>query len=206
MEKSPQDRYGSTQELIVHLEQYLAVTVKQNYRARLLMYLQTEGLISADETQATLDPAMIGESLGRVPLVRIKRRSRWIITLLLLIILSCPLLGFITWKLITPDARGQSLKIRHCVPIRKQGTGHLKVSAHPWARVEINGKVSGTTPFDQPLPLLPGKYRIRLLNPYFETVEREVTISRNKVYNLTAVLKQRDEGASGAKTTSDAVP
>ena len=68
--------------------------------------------------------------------------------------------------------------------------GFLQVLAQPWAHVEIDGEQRDATPH-QPLPLAPGRHRVRLTNPYgFETVEREVTISPGKVLTITVVLQR----------------
>ena len=46
MAKSPRDRYNSTQELMGVLELYLAEHVNLNYRARLLLFHQQQGVLS----------------------------------------------------------------------------------------------------------------------------------------------------------------
>ena len=54
-------------------------------------------------------------------------------------------------------------------------SGLLKIHVTPWADVQIDGTVVGTTPF-RPLSLRPGSYVIRLLNPDYRPLLRKVTI------------------------------
>ena len=72
--------------------------------------------------------------------------------------------------------------------------GYLHVLAHPWARVEVDGSVLGTTPFAEPLALPPGKHTVVLTNPYFEPVKRTVTIARGEVLRIVEVLKRSGAG------------
>jgi serine/threonine-protein kinase len=68
--------------------------------------------------------------------------------------------------------------------------GFLRVLAHPWAHVEIDGKQLRTTPVDAPIPLAPGKHIVRLVNPFFEAYETEVEIASKKVTSLTRALRR----------------
>jgi len=199
MQKTPQDRYGSTQELVIALEQYLAVTVNQNYRARLLMYLREASVLSDDETSATLHPALIGDYLGKAPSLRMKRQVRWPLTLLALL-LTVVSLGAVVFIQLQTYGHGRNPQSSLACPEPVQaGEGFLRVLAHPWARVEIDGKIETTTPFDKPLALTPGRHKVRLTNPYFESIEREVVIKKGEIASLTETLQR-------SVTPSDAGP
>ena len=193
LEKDASDRFSSTQELVVALEQNLAATVNQNYRARLLVYLKDRQILSQDETMATLHPALIGEYLGRIPLMKLRRRARTRImaaaAALLAIIIGVA--GY-WWLARRPDPLAHAT-VDPCKPggAAVEGLGFLRVLAHPWAQVEVDGKPRVTTPFHHPIPLSPGRHRVRLLNPYFETVDREISVEKDKVATITEVLKRR---------------
>jgi serine/threonine-protein kinase len=192
LEKQVQDRYGATQELIVALEQLLAASVDQNYRARLLVFLREQGVISADETQATLHPALIGDRLGRPPPLKIKHRHRWPVGLAIMLLLTAPLVAVLAWRHIA-QGREQILQVPAKACPRSQPrrpVGYLRVLAYPWARVEIDAKIRGTTPLEKPLPVTVGRHRVRLLNPYFKTVAKEVEIVRDATVTMTEVLQR----------------
>jgi hypothetical protein len=199
MEKAPEDRHGSTQELVVQLEQYLAATVNQNYRARLLMYLKELEVVTHDETQATLHPAMIGEYMGKVPLLRLRRRTRRaVLAMLAVLVLALPAGAFIYWRFFRELPPRMSVAVQPCTPVPgKEELGYLRVVASPWATVAIDGKQVATTPFDQPLPVEPGVHKVKLSNPYFETIEREVKVERDKVVTLEEILTRSSTPAAG---------
>jgi len=204
LEKEADDRYGSTQELVVALEQYLAAMVQQNYRARLLVYLRDQQVLSPDETEATLHPAMIGEYMGRVPLFRVRRRMRAQILLLFLLFLVVPAGMAAYWYFLLRPAEQAEVSFRPCLPVTvDRNAGFLRVLAYPWARVEVDGKEQATTPFEKPLVLNVGRHRITLQNPYFETVEREVEIVKDQVVSITVVLKRTTPASTDAAPPPD---
>jgi serine/threonine-protein kinase len=190
MQKLPEDRYGSTQELVIALEQYLAVTVNQNYRARLLMFLREEGIVTPDETNATLHPALIGDYLGKAPRIRIRHRARWPLAALALLVTVTALAAMVVAELRHRRQRSPSQPDPACRAVASiPEMGHLRVLAHPWARVEIDGKTETTTPFDTPIPLTPGKHTVRLTNPFFEPIQEEVIITPRRLSVLTKTLR-----------------
>jgi len=189
MQKLPDDRYATTQELVIALEQYLASHVNQNYRARLLMFLQEQGVFSNDETSATLHPALIGDYLGKVPRLRIRSRARWPLALGAVAI-TFAALGAITISELRSRALVAQGRSPACVTAAPVAPGFLRVLAHPWAHVEVDGKQLRTTPVEAPIPLAPGKHIVRLVNPFFEAYETEVVISSKKVTSLARALRR----------------
>ena len=191
MEKDPQDRFGSTQELVITLEQFLASHVNLNYRARLMLFLKEHGMISEDQVKSVLHPAMIGSFMGRVPRVRIRRRTLYYLgaaaAAALLAVLVCVVVLVLEIKRVKSIKPPEPIRIR--VPVENP-TGKLRVVAIPWARVEINGKVLATTPMDRALVLPVGTHKIRLLNPYFETEQRQITIAKDQTEALTVALRR----------------
>jgi len=188
MAKLPDDRFASTQDLVIALEQYLASQVNQNYRARLLVYLKEQCIFSDDETKATLHPALIGDYLGRRTRLRIRRRARWPLALLALAV-TLSAVGVIVHSEVR---RRRQLRIPPpaCVAQKVAEEGFLRVLAHPWAHVEVDGKPERTTPFETPIPLKPGKHLVRLTNPFCESVEEEISITGKKVTVITHALRR----------------
>ncbi len=75
----------------------------------------------------------------------------------------------VTRRLKVRIPRGRTL--RRSVSVRP---GLLKLSIQPWAEVYVDGKRMGTTPI-APLPVAPGRHRVRLVNPDLG-VERTVRV------------------------------
>ena len=203
MAKSADDRYDSTQDLVIALEQYLAVHVKQNYRARMVVYLKDEELLSNDETVATLHPALIGHEYagGRFRLRR-SRNLKLPLAIALLGIAGGAALGMFVGRM-DKRAGAQSdpnlTRVQVCADVKTPAKkGLLQVLAQPWAHVAINGEQRETTPHP-PIALEPGRYTVTLTNPYgFEQIETEVTIESGKLATITRVLERANTPATKA--------
>ncbi len=64
--------------------------------------------------------------------------------------------------------------------------GYLQFVVDPWAEVEIDGQHVFTTPRAAAVPLSPGLHYVKLKNPYYVEVDREVRI----VTGETQVLEE----------------
>lgn len=67
--------------------------------------------------------------------------------------------------------------------------GGLFVNCSPWAEVWIDGRQRETTPLADPLVLPPGRYRLELRHPNFQSLIRDITIKAARVESLTVALK-----------------
>src|SRR5262249_61690810 len=65
MQKLPRDRWRSTQDLVLALERFLARRVDMNYHARLVQFLKNTGVVTAEEAQQYLPPALAGNGSTR---------------------------------------------------------------------------------------------------------------------------------------------
>ncbi|MCB9557294.1 MAG: serine/threonine protein kinase [Deltaproteobacteria bacterium] len=196
MKKKPGDRFGSAQELVISLEQYLATRVAHNYRARLVLFLREHEIVSSDESIATLHPALIGA--GRQASIRVaRRRPRFLSTILLFLALAFGLAGGIVVAPLlrsSASAFSSSRTPKTVVVKPAPAPGQLNVLVRPWAHVEINGVQRETTPHP-PIPLAPGRYRVRLTNPYgFTPVEEVVEIQSGKQRTLEVALRRETPG------------
>jgi serine/threonine-protein kinase len=67
--------------------------------------------------------------------------------------------------------------------------GVLQLRILPWAEVSIDGRVVGTTPIPrQSLPS--GRHTLRLVNPRYEPVEREVHIRPGETLRVEVNLER----------------
>lgn len=201
MRKMPDDRQSSTQELVVELEQYLAGHVHTNYRARLVLFLKDQGVITDDETTAMLHPALIGGEPvrrgGRAPRRRGTGLPGGTTVLLLLLALSGGVAA--GWygqeRLVAPPP---SQPNAFCPPASKEtkAMGRLLVRVHPWAHVKVDGKRLATTPVARPVFLPVGKHRVVLENPYYKARELEIEIRKNRDTLIAERLERADADRS----------
>ena len=60
MQKRKEDRFKSTQDLVLALERFISKRVEMNYHARLVLFLRDKGIITQEEADAQLHPAIAG--------------------------------------------------------------------------------------------------------------------------------------------------
>lgn len=62
--------------------------------------------------------------------------------------------------------------------------GYLECQVYPWSEVYINGQKKGVTPFQKPIKLEEGNYRLKLVNPQYKEIETEIKILRKDTLKL----------------------
>jgi len=67
--------------------------------------------------------------------------------------------------------------------------GYLICLASPWAEVYINDQYKDTTPFEKPILLSPGKYKVRFKNTSFQDIIREVNVRSKDTTTLVVTFK-----------------
>lgn len=200
--KVPQDRYGSAQELVIALEHYLATRVSTNYRARLVTFLREHEVITADETSAMLHPALVGDNStagtgSRKAAVKSRGVRAWLLALFTLAVGAAG--GWLLAQRLPAELLGIT---RHTVPsvqvespAESDPPGYLRVLAHPWAHIRVDGAPQATTPFAEPIELEPGTHTVMLENPYFEAQTHQIVIRQRETSVLTAALKRSPQGS-----------
>ncbi len=79
-------------------------------------------------------------------------------------------------------------KIRKDVP--EFNKGYLKVNVYPWAHVFIDETVKITTPYSDLIELKPGIHRVLVKNPDFPEIEKSIKISSGETLTLNINLKK----------------
>ncbi len=193
LQKRKQDRWRSTQDLVLSLERFISRRVDINYHAQLVLFLRDLKVITVEEADAQLHPAVAGGY--RQPS------------------LPGPLQGHEVRRLTTVQggvlaAMGLLLAFLHTsqigvaapppVPIAQRpmapdpaAMGDLRVLVDPWAEVWIDGKHVDTTPTAKSLPLVEGEHRLELRNPYYSTQIRKVSIKRGVTATLHIQLAHK---------------
>jgi len=173
MEKLPRDRWRSTQDLVLALERFLGRRVEMNYHARVVLFLKNQGVISPEEAEQYLNPALgsasgtaiaPSQSVARALIRRVVTAQAMIVaamTLMVGIIHLAPMGA-------DPDALASAPP-----PSPK---GYVRVVANPWAYVLIDGEQKAVTPFAEPLEVGAGRHRVLVKNDYFEEMAREVDV------------------------------
>ena len=64
----------------------------------------------------------------------------------------------------------------------------LRILCQPWARVFVDGKEMGTTPFAEAIELSAGEHEIILLNPKFPPITETITLKAGEEYPLSINL------------------
>ena len=81
-----------------------------------------------------------------------------------------------------------------------EGRAFLRVVAHPWAHVIVDGQEVEITPFARPIPLTPGSHYVRLEHPNAPVERRtiELTPGETRLLDVTLKVSSPSASASGA--------
>ena len=188
MEKMPANRYPTTQALIDDLQDFLAARVPINHNARLVMYLREVGTVSdekASEILAASEPNRVRRATGDRNVVL----HNWLVQAALL----CAILGgggaiqAASGRLSGDPDRFAAETGAPVVPLR---AGRVRFLVDPWAHVLIDGQHILTTPSEERVALSPGRHFVRLENPFFLSVEREVWVREAETETVEVVLEE----------------
>jgi hypothetical protein len=172
LEKQPRDRWRSAQHIVMALERFLAKHVEMNHHARLVLFLRAQNVITELEAEEYLNPAGLGGTSLAGPTnmqARHAVRTRVVAHAVTLGMLAL-MLGLIHVAPLGATPETQTV-------IQKEGVGFVRVHAYPWARVSIDGKAYGATPFAEPIELGEGKHTIEFVHDWYEPVEVQVEVA-----------------------------
>jgi serine/threonine protein kinase len=62
--------------------------------------------------------------------------------------------------------------------------GFLNCNVYPWGKIYINGQYKGLTPLKEPIRLIPGIHRLRIMNPKYKEYEKEIHIYKKDTLNI----------------------
>jgi serine/threonine-protein kinase len=185
MEKRKDDRYKSTQDLVLALERFISKRVEMNYHARLVLFLRDQKVITDEEADAQLHPAVAGGyskpalpgPLGWAGLRRLASAQAAILGALAVIIafLHASQIG-------APPVQAA------VAPPPPPPPGFVRVLVRPWAEVYVDGRLVETTPFSKALAIPEGVHRLDLKNPYFATETRKLVVKRGATETVKVVL------------------
>src|SRR5450755_2048787 len=167
LEKQPRDRWRSSQHMVMALERFLAKHVEMNHHARLVLFLKSQGVITELEAEEYLNPAALGTGGGALPnlqarnVVRAGLVAHAVALGVLLLFLGLIHVAPLGATPRTPTG-GES----------PQHKSFIRVDAKPWARVSLDGKPIGITPFAKPLDVFDGTHTLRFEHDWYQPIEQ----------------------------------
>jgi eukaryotic-like serine/threonine-protein kinase len=191
LEKLPSDRIGSAQELAAELRQALAEVWEGAPEQAILGTLASAGLVEAKAPPR------------KQPAREVQRISLRSVALGLgLVGLAIVASGFALRRAFGPAEASR----RAAAPLSTPGAeaAELRVVAHPWAYVFVDGQQRETTPFARPLRLSPGTHYIRLEHPNAPPERRTVSMAVHESVLLEVDMKVVAPKGSAATPTPSA--
>jgi eukaryotic-like serine/threonine-protein kinase len=181
LQKRPRDRFRSTQDLVLALERFIARRVEINVHARLVHFLAARAVITREQADEYLHPAMTGgpaiPAAANHPVVRHGA----------VVLAGFAVVASIAIALIhlTAPPSSQTAAAAPAVTLAP-----LRVVAEPWAEIWIDGQRAGITPLAEPLEVAEGWHRVVLRNPYYAPTTRLLEV-RGEGTSLTVALTGR---------------
>jgi eukaryotic-like serine/threonine-protein kinase len=173
LEKQPRDRWRSAQHMVMALEHFLSRHVEMNHHARCVLFMKAQGVITELEAEEYLNPAALGAGGGALQQPNLQARNVVRAGLVAHGVVLGVLALIITFIHIAPlDATPRAKDVIN----REAKRGYVKVDAHPWARVSVDGKDVGVTPMANPLELREGKHTVRFAHAWYAPVERPIEV------------------------------
>ncbi len=192
LQKRREDRWQSTQQLIMALERFLADRVDYDHRALVVHYLRDQRVLSIEDAAAQLSSASAGgyrfvDGRQRFSTLRLRR----------LIALQAGLLGVIGMALAilhaTPSSSATPSRTPSSQPTERR-LGKLRVLVTPWAHIIVDGHRVDTTPLVQPIELTEGEHTIELRHPKLAPMVKKLDVRAGELSTLKVSLD-----AGGAK-------
>ncbi len=172
LEKQPRERWRSAQHMVIALERFLAKHVEMNHHARLVLLLRSQNVITELEAEEYLSPAVIGgEKAGALPNIQARNAVR---SGLVAHAVTFGVLAFVVGLVhVAPVKATPTTTLTEAIA---PGRGFIRLHAIPWARVTVDGKDIGTTPFAKPLELKQGTHVVVFAHDAFAPIERSVEL------------------------------
>jgi len=176
LEKLPSDRIGSAHELAADLRQALAETWDGPPETAVLAALAAAGLVDAKSAP----PKAVVREVRRTNVAKVGVG-------LLLIGLAAALSGAVLRRVFGPMEASR----RAAAPLSSPGAeaAELRVVAHPWAHVFVDGQQRETTPFARPIRLSAGTHYVRLEHPNAVAERRTVSVTAGEAVLLEVDMK-----------------
>jgi len=186
MEKMPANRYPTTQALIDDLMEFLAPRVPMNYSARLVLYMRDVGILTDQEADSILAAGASRTPRSSPVDARLVRHVGLASAVFFSLILGAG--ATIQAKSGRLSGDPDQFAAESGAPVVPERAGSLEVVVDPWAEVYVDGQHVATTPTARPISLPPGRHFLKLSNPYFEHVDREIRVRAGQTERVEVEL------------------
>lgn len=184
LEKLPSDRIGSAAELGAGLRDALNAVWDGTPEAAITVALGGAGVVETKPgVRGTAAPQLSGHAVATP-----QRASMGAIVLGFALVCGGVLSsGFLLRRAFGPMEASR----RAAAPLSTPGVeaGELRVVAHPWAHVFVDGQQRETTPFARPIRLSPGTHYVRLEHPNAPAERRTLNLSAGESALLEVDMK-----------------
>jgi serine/threonine-protein kinase len=197
LEKMPSDRFDSSGELFAALEAAARELGPETPNEAVRAALSRAGLSSAPAAKS-------------VPAARQQPKFRLARTLGGLSLCSLLIAGggtVIQSGAAKREGEASASRAGHKLELLPARRAYLRVVAHPWAHVVVDGQEVETTPFARPIPLSAGSHFVRLDHPNAPSERRTIDLTPGETLLLEVTLKVSNAAAPSASAgSSDAGP
>jgi serine/threonine-protein kinase len=204
LEKMPSDRFQSSAELLEaleHISRELGLrdpteTIRRALREAGLSGVSRGATRSAQRTRS-IPPSSDGMTLARA--------SAGLFVACVLLVAGVTLVQLVSRR---GEEKQGAQGGRARLELLPQSVAYLRVVAHPWANVIVDGQLVDTTPFARPIPLGAGVHYVRFEHPQAPAERRTVKLAPGETLLLDVSLKvappSGDAGTVGNQLSPDA--
>ncbi len=198
LSKSPEKRWRSAQALVMALDNFVAKHIEINYNARIVLFLQTQHVVTADEAEQYINPALAGPGAG------VRAQSAYAARQMIARSASVQLgIGLLTALMIT---------LIHLIPVGAGRPniapvpvyGFVRIMVHPWGVIRDENKRLTTTPDVNPLRLQTGNHKLTIEHDSFLPFSLDVRVPRNtREHPVVLLVDLETEGTRKASKTTN---
>ena len=203
LEKMPSDRFQSSSELLEALEQVSRELGLRDTSESIRRALREAGL--AGVARASRSPQQTRSIPPSAESMTLTRASAGLFAACVLLIAGVALVQLVSRR---GEERQGAQGGRARLELLPQSVAYLRVVAHPWANVVVDGELVDTTPFARPIPLGAGVHYVRFEHPQAPAERRTVKLAPGETLLLDVTLKVApptgDAGALGNQVSADA--
>lgn len=203
LEKMPSDRFQSAADLLEALEALLHDTGAREPSDAVAEALVSAGLLQArTRAQGLQRPSSLQP---RTPSMTLGRASAGLVIAFVLLAAGAAMVQLVSRR---GEARSGTQGGSAPLELVPSSVAYLRVVAHPWAHVIVDGQHVDTTPFARPIPITAGTHFVRFEHPNAPAERRTVKLSAGETVLLTVTLKVTsslsDAGSSERGVQGDA--
>lgn len=188
LEKQPRDRWRSAQHMVIALERFLAKHVEMNHHARLVLFIKSQGVITDLEAEEYLNPAALGAGGGALQQPNLQARNVVRAGVVAHGVALGVFLLFLALIHVAPLEATPKTASLASIGTAAAERGFVRIDAHPWAKISIDGAVKGYTPLAKPLELSQGTHTIRFEHDWFVPYDKPIDVEPTTLENAMSIV------------------